>query len=65
VYAPGCPPSPQTLIHAIQTLHDTIQSGELTRRRAESADGGAGIEIAQPVGATPVRLSDRPVGARA
>ena len=33
VYAPGCPPSPQTLIHAILTLHEKIRVGELTRRR--------------------------------
>ena len=32
VYAPGCPPSPQTLIHAILTLHEKIRLGELTRR---------------------------------
>ncbi|MCH7790049.1 MAG: NADH-quinone oxidoreductase subunit B [Acidobacteria bacterium] len=33
VYAPGCPPGPETLMHAILTLHDQIESGELTRRR--------------------------------
>ncbi len=42
VYAPGCPPGPQTLIHAIQTLHDGIKSGHITRRREETG-GGAGI----------------------
>jgi len=44
VYAPGCPPGPQTLLHAINTLHEKIQSGELTRR-----DGarGAGIVVEQ------------------
>ena len=42
VYAPGCPPHPQTLLHAILTLHDLIRTGELTRR-----DGarGAGIQV--------------------
>src|ERR1019366_4012096 len=30
VYAPGCPPNPQTLIHAILTLHEKIRLGELT-----------------------------------
>ncbi|MCB9372537.1 MAG: NADH-quinone oxidoreductase subunit B [Microthrixaceae bacterium] len=45
VYVPGCPPGPQTLMHGILTLYDTIQTGELTRRRAESG-GGAGIEVA-------------------
>ncbi len=44
VYAPGCPPGPETLMHAILTLHDNIQSGELTRRR-EANDGGAAIEV--------------------
>ena len=33
VYAPGCPPGPETLIHAILTLHELIDNGELTRRR--------------------------------
>jgi NADH-quinone oxidoreductase subunit B len=32
VYAPGCPPGPETLIHSINTLHEKIRSGELTRR---------------------------------
>ena len=34
VYAPGCPPTPETLIHAIITLHELIENGELTQRRA-------------------------------
>jgi NADH-quinone oxidoreductase subunit B len=42
VYAPGCPPGPETLLHAIITLHDTIQAGEITRRRDET---GRGAEI--------------------
>jgi NADH-quinone oxidoreductase subunit B len=44
VYAPGCPPGPETLLHAILTLHDKIRTGELTRRREERG-GGAGIEM--------------------
>jgi NADH-quinone oxidoreductase subunit B len=44
VYAPGCPPHPQTLIHAIKTLHGLIRSGELTQRRQETGTG-AGIQI--------------------
>jgi NADH-quinone oxidoreductase subunit B len=44
VYAPGCPPHPQTLLHAIVTLHELIQSGELTQRR-EAKGGGAGIQL--------------------
>ncbi len=47
VYAPGCPPGPETLMHAILTLHDGIQNGELTRRRAAS-NGGAGIHLQAP-----------------
>ena len=32
VYAPGCPPAPETLMHAILTLHDQI-----ARRRSSPA----------------------------
>ncbi|MEE9414829.1 MAG: NADH-quinone oxidoreductase subunit B family protein [Acidimicrobiales bacterium] len=46
VYAPGCPPGPETLLHAIITLHSKIESGELTKRRVETG-GGAGITIEQ------------------
>ena len=54
VYAPGCPPSPETLMHAILTLHDKIKNGELTRRKGE----GAGLVIEQmgPSGPVPVTL---------
>jgi NADH-quinone oxidoreductase subunit B len=58
VYAPGCPPSPETLIHAIVTLHETIQSGEITRRRAASDTGGAEIHLVEPAASTPVQLRD-------
>jgi NADH-quinone oxidoreductase subunit B len=34
VYAPGCPPGPETLIHSILTLHQKIHDGEITRRPA-------------------------------
>jgi len=51
VYAPGCPPGPETLQHAIITLYQLIQSGELTRRR-EQAGGGAGVEVDQRDGQT-------------
>ena len=36
VYAPGCPPTPETLLHAIETLHQLIEDGELMRRRARA-----------------------------
>ncbi|MGH9291543.1 MAG: hypothetical protein ACRDZ6_02020, partial [Acidimicrobiales bacterium] len=45
VYAPGCPPSPQTLIHAILTLHAKITTGEIARRR--STGEGAGIRLVE------------------
>ncbi len=32
VYAPGCPPGPETLIHAILTLHDKVRTGPIARR---------------------------------
>jgi NADH-quinone oxidoreductase subunit B len=35
VYAPGCPPSPETLMHAILTLHEQIRTGEIMQRRVE------------------------------
>ena len=46
VYAPGCPPGPETLLHAILTLHAKIESGELLRRR-ETTGAGAKIMIEQ------------------
>jgi NADH-quinone oxidoreductase subunit B len=47
VYAPGCPPGPETLIHAIVTLHTKIREGELTRRPGWAAPG-EGISIQPP-----------------
>jgi len=61
VYAPGCPPSPETLMQAIVTLHGLIQTGEIMRRRDENG-GGARIELAEPgsVGTpTPVTFGSR------
>ncbi len=63
VYAPGCPPAPETLIHAILTLHDKVRNGELTRRRA-GTNAGAGIDLAAEAPtwvqapSTPVRVGD-------
>ena len=56
VYAPGCPPGPETLLHAILTLHDLIRSGELTRRREDTAGAGAGIIVEQRDGQTATRM---------
>ena len=60
VYAPGCPPGPETLMHAIVTLHDLIDSGEIMRRRADNG-GGAGVHLdtAGPADAAPVTLGAR------
>jgi NADH-quinone oxidoreductase subunit B len=59
VYAPGCPPTPETLIHAIETLHQLIEDGEIMRRR-ESNNGGAGIQLTEgAVAAAPVTLGTK------
>ena len=47
VYAPGCPPGPQTLLHSIITLHEQINSGEILRRRAATG-AGAGVHVGDP-----------------
>lgn len=46
VYAPGCPPGPETLLHAIETLRAGIEDGELLRRRDQTG-AGANILIEQ------------------
>ena len=51
VYAPGCPPTPETLIHAIETLHQLIEDGEIMRRRSAN-NGGAGVELTVEASAT-------------
>ncbi|MEO5723232.1 MAG: NADH-quinone oxidoreductase subunit B family protein [Ilumatobacteraceae bacterium] len=56
VYAPGCPPTPETLIHAIETLHGLIESGQLLKRRAETG-AGADVHVEEiPAGTQPVSL---------
>ena len=58
VYAPGCPPTPETLLHAIETLHQLIEDGELMqpqargRRRQHPRHRDA---VARPVDAGPAR----------
>jgi NADH-quinone oxidoreductase subunit B len=47
VYAPGCPPGPETLLHAIITLHEQIQTGAIAKLRKESG-GGAGLRVEAP-----------------
>ena len=58
VYAPGCPPGPETLMHAIFTLHNNIRSGELMARRGRSGTG-AGMTVGQLDGQTAVRVVNR------
>ena len=54
VYAPGCPPTPETLIHAIETLHQLIEDGEITRRR-QASGAGAEVHVTEiPAAAQPV-----------
>jgi len=48
VYAPGCPPGPETLMHAILTLHELVRTGEITNRRTETGLG-AGLTADRPV----------------
>jgi NADH-quinone oxidoreductase subunit B len=55
VYAPGCPPGPETLMEAIRQLHGQVESGELTRRR-EASGSGAGIIVEQRDGQTATRV---------
>jgi NADH:ubiquinone oxidoreductase subunit B-like Fe-S oxidoreductase len=37
VYAPGCPPTPETLMHAILTLHEKVRTNQITRAAATPA----------------------------
>ena len=50
VYAPGCPPTPETLVHAIEALHQLIEDGEIMRRRVAN-NGGAGVELSSELAA--------------
>ena len=54
VYAPGCPPTPETLIHAIETLHQLIEDGQLMRRREETG-AGANVHV------TEIAAGDQPI----
>ena len=61
VYAPGCPPTPETLLHAIETLHGLIETGEILRRRDEQGGGGNVhvTEIPSSGRSTPILLGSR------
>ena len=56
VYAPGCPPTPETLIHAIMTLHTLIETGEITHRR-DGGSAGLGLHIETVDETRPVPVS--------
>ena len=58
VYAPGCPPGPETLMHAIFTLHDKITTGELMARRSVSG-AGAGLAVSLRDGQTAAAMVGR------
>ena len=58
VYAPGCPPGPETLMHAIFTLHDKIMTGEVTARRS-ARGAGAGLTVSQRDGQTAAAMVGR------
>ena len=68
VYAPGCPPTPETLMHAILTLHEKVRTDDITRRRsgllldgALSSDEGADTDDAHsPSDGTTGWNPDRP-----
>jgi NADH-quinone oxidoreductase subunit B len=56
VYAPGCPPTPETLIHAITTLRRNIETGDIMRRR-DRTGGGAEVHVEAVAQTQPVSLS--------
>jgi NADH-quinone oxidoreductase subunit B len=60
VYAPGCPPGPQTLIHSIDTLRELIQSGELTRRR-QTTGRGAEVDLTAESSSSSASPTSEPV----
>src|SRR5487761_1048625 len=39
VYAPGCPPTPETLMHTILTLHEKVRTNDITRRSSRGEPG--------------------------
>jgi NADH-quinone oxidoreductase B subunit len=55
VYAPGCPPTPETLMHAILTLHEKVRTNDITHRPAaplpDAADGPADPTLGSDEGA--------------
>ncbi len=57
VYVPGCPPTPETLLHAIETLHQLIEDGQIMRRR-EATGAGADVHVSEIAPSTqPITVS--------
>jgi len=56
VYAPGCPPTPETLLHSIETLHGLIETGELLKRRQATGEG-ANVHVTEIPATGPVPIS--------
>ncbi len=48
VYAPGCPPTPETLMHAILTLHEKVRTNDITHR--DPALGAGAVSLAEDQG---------------
>src|SRR3984893_14943996 len=60
VYAPGCPPTPETLMHAILTLHEKVRTNDITRRpELGAAAGRSGLVRADDEGADTDDAHDR------
>ena len=69
VYAPGCPPTPETLMHAILTLHEKVRTDDITRARRSSTapappprldEGGDTDDARDPAEDTSGWTPDRP-----
>jgi NADH-quinone oxidoreductase subunit B len=50
VYVPGCPPSPEGLMHAMLRLRDMVQRGEThSQRRMRDQQNGGALEALQKI----------------
>jgi NADH-quinone oxidoreductase subunit B len=56
VYAPGCPPTPETHIHAITTLRKLIETGDILKRR-EQTGAGADVHVESIPQTQPITLN--------
>ena len=74
VYAPGCPPTPETLMHAILTLHEKVRTNDITHRqpvalrrrgrRSRGGDPGRTTRGSTPTTPAPTVTSPPRVGPR-